>query len=78
MSSSQLTQIFQRGCPHQGAAAALDLAGRFAVVTGANRGIGKGVALGLGEAKATVFVTGRNRRHHRSGGVYIKYIYIYQ
>jgi len=31
------------------------------VVTGANRGIGKGVALGLGEAQATVFVTGRKR-----------------
>lgn len=38
-----------------------DLRGRFAVVTGANRGIGKGVALGLGEAQATVFVTGRKR-----------------
>eukprot|EP00438_Fugacium_kawagutii_P019303 Skav220915 [mRNA] locus=scaffold1145:103325:112842:+ [translate_table: standard] len=42
-------------------APAPDLAGRFAVVTGANRGIGKGVAVALGEAKATVFVTGRNR-----------------
>lgn len=43
------------------AGVAPDLSGRFTVVTGANRGIGKGVALGLGEAKATVFVTGRNR-----------------
>lgn len=42
--------------------AAEDLEGRFAVVTGAQRGIGKGVALGLGEARATVFVTGRNQR----------------
>ena len=36
------------------------LAGRVAVVTGAGRGIGKGVALGLGEAGATVYVTGRS------------------
>ena len=30
-----------------------------AVVTGASRGVGKGVALGLGEAGATVYITGR-------------------
>jgi dehydrogenase/reductase SDR family protein 1 len=36
------------------------LTGRIAVVTGASRGIGKGVALGLGEAGATVYVTGRS------------------
>jgi dehydrogenase/reductase SDR family protein 1 len=30
-----------------------------AIVTGASRGVGKGVALGLGEAGATVYVTGR-------------------
>jgi dehydrogenase/reductase SDR family protein 1 len=37
------------------------LAGAIAVVTGASRGVGKGVALGLGEAGATVYVTGRTR-----------------
>jgi dehydrogenase/reductase SDR family protein 1 len=35
------------------------LAGQIAVVTGASRGVGKGAALGLGEAGATVYVTGR-------------------
>lgn len=36
------------------------LEGRVAVVTGASRGVGKGVALGLGEAGATVYLTGRS------------------
>lgn len=36
-----------------------DLRGKVALVTGASRGVGRGVALGLGEAGATVFVTGR-------------------
>jgi dehydrogenase/reductase SDR family protein 1 len=36
-----------------------NLNGKVAVVTGASRGVGKGVALGLGEAGAIVYVTGR-------------------
>ncbi len=36
-----------------------NLAGMVALVTGASRGVGKGVALGLGEAQATVYITGR-------------------
>ena len=35
------------------------LAGKIALVTGATRGIGKGIAVGLGEAGATVYITGR-------------------
>jgi NAD(P)-dependent dehydrogenase (short-subunit alcohol dehydrogenase family) len=37
-----------------------NLVGKVAVVTGASRGVGKGVALGLGEAGAAVYVTGRS------------------
>ena len=36
-----------------------DLSGKVAVVTGASYGVGKGVALGLAEAGATVYATGR-------------------
>ena len=32
----------------------------IAVVTGASRGAGRGIAIGLGEAGATVYVTGRS------------------
>ncbi|MEU5977237.1 SDR family NAD(P)-dependent oxidoreductase [Streptomyces sp. NPDC047315] len=39
-----------------------DLGGRVAVVTGASRGVGRGVALALGSAGATVYVTGRSAR----------------
>jgi dehydrogenase/reductase SDR family protein 1 len=36
------------------------LQGKVAVVTGASRGLGRGIALGLGQAGATVYVTGRS------------------
>jgi dehydrogenase/reductase SDR family protein 1 len=36
-----------------------DLRGAIAIVTGASRGVGKGIALGLAEAGATIYITGR-------------------
>lgn len=37
----------------------MSLSGRVCIVTGASRGIGRGIALQLGEAGATVYITGK-------------------
>ena len=37
-----------------------NLVGKVVLVTGATRGLGKGIAVGLGEAGATVYITGRS------------------
>jgi NAD(P)-dependent dehydrogenase (short-subunit alcohol dehydrogenase family) len=42
------------------------LAGRVALVAGATRGAGRGIAVALGAAGATVYCTGRSTRGHRS------------
>ncbi|CAL9629307.1 SDR family oxidoreductase [Streptomyces sp. enrichment culture] len=42
------------------------LQGRVALVAGASRGAGRGIAVELGAAGATVYVTGRTTREHRS------------
>ncbi len=42
-----------------------DLKGRIALVAGATRGVGRGTALALGEAGATVYCTGRSTRANR-------------
>ncbi|HEX6912722.1 MAG TPA: SDR family oxidoreductase [Longimicrobium sp.] len=44
------------------------LRGRVAVVTGASRGAGRGIALELGAAGATVYVTGRSTRAQPARG----------
>jgi NAD(P)-dependent dehydrogenase (short-subunit alcohol dehydrogenase family) len=42
------------------------LGGKVALVAGATRGAGRGIAVELGAAGATVYVTGRSTRRHRS------------
>ncbi len=42
------------------------LAGRVALVSGATRGGGRGIAVALGEAGATVYASGRSTREQRS------------
>jgi NAD(P)-dependent dehydrogenase (short-subunit alcohol dehydrogenase family) len=42
------------------------LEGKIALVSGATRGAGRGIAVALGEAGATVYATGRSTREQRS------------
>lgn len=44
----------------------MTLAGKVALVAGASRGAGRGIAVELGAAGATVYVTGRSTRGHPS------------
>src|SRR5688572_30390427 len=46
------------------------LKGKIAVVAGATRGAGRGIACMLGEAGATVYCSGRSTREHPATGVY--------
>ncbi len=50
----------------EGSAGARPLAGKVALVAGATRGAGRGIAVELGAAGATVYVTGRTTRERRS------------
>jgi NAD(P)-dependent dehydrogenase (short-subunit alcohol dehydrogenase family) len=47
-----------------------NLAGKVALVAGATRGAGRGIAAMLGEAGATVYCTGRTTRDHPATGSY--------
>ena len=44
----------------------MTLRGKVALVAGATRGAGRGIAVELGAAGATVYVTGRSTRSQRS------------
>lgn len=44
----------------------MSLEGKVALVAGATRGAGRGIAVELGAARATVYATGRTTRSHRS------------
>ena len=48
-----------------------NLEGKVVLVTGATRGVGKGIAVGLGESGATVYITGRSLEpsNDRSGSL---------
>jgi dehydrogenase/reductase SDR family protein 1 len=63
------------------------LSGRICLVTGASKGIGRGIAVQLGQAGATVYITGRSvdklqscadEIKSRGGKVCIKGIIIHQ
>jgi NAD(P)-dependent dehydrogenase (short-subunit alcohol dehydrogenase family) len=51
---------------NDGAEGGRPLAGKVALVAGATRGAGRGIAIELGAAGATVYVTGRSTRERRS------------
>jgi NAD(P)-dependent dehydrogenase (short-subunit alcohol dehydrogenase family) len=57
-----------RDAPAAATPAARPLAGKVAVVAGATRGAGRGIAVGLGEAGATVYCTGRSVRGRPATG----------
>lgn len=48
------------------------LNGKVALVAGATRGAGRGIAIELGAAGATVYVTGRTTRTRRSSTIVLK------
>jgi NAD(P)-dependent dehydrogenase (short-subunit alcohol dehydrogenase family) len=53
--------------PDRGITNMADLKGQVALVTGASRGVGCGVAVGLAHAGATVFATGRTIKENEPG-----------
>jgi NAD(P)-dependent dehydrogenase (short-subunit alcohol dehydrogenase family) len=62
----KIQRIFWKGAKQM---AEKRLAGKIAVVAGATRGAGRGIALGLGRAGATVYCTGRSVRGQKGSGM---------
>lgn len=54
-----------KGIPGESFSVRLPLQGKVALVAGATRGAGRGIALALGEAGATVYCSGRSTRRRR-------------
>lgn len=50
----------------------MSLSGWVCVVTGASRGIGRGIALQLSEAGATVYITGRQEKTLKQTAAQVK------
>src|SRR5437588_726383 len=62
----ELQRIQSIGCGRRAACRTISPA-RGALVAGATRGAGRGIAIALGEAGATVYCTGRSSRKHSRG-----------
>jgi NAD(P)-dependent dehydrogenase (short-subunit alcohol dehydrogenase family) len=66
--AGRLETVLEGAKAMQGKGKAQPLAGCVAVVTGASRGAGRGIAVELGAAGATVYVTGRSTREQPAAG----------
>src|SRR5207249_1111191 len=71
---NDMTETAQTTQPTQTTWRPPDLRGHVAVVAGATRGAGRGIAVSLGEASATVYCTGRSVRGRPATGTRLETI----